>query len=83
MAFDGNPVFWADPSGADGITITIDWNQLANNSATILTPIYDQDVWDSLPDANLGPEGMFSPDDITVNSPCWREYLARAQIKIS
>lgn len=36
MAMNGNPVTYADPSGADGITITIDWNQLSNNAATVI-----------------------------------------------
>jgi RHS repeat-associated protein len=54
-AFDGNPVFWADPSGADGITITIDWNQLGNNTTTIITPIYATDVdFDSAPETGPG-----------------------------
>ncbi|WP_415033959.1 RHS repeat-associated core domain-containing protein [Flavobacterium sp.] len=54
VGMDNNPVFWADPSGADGITITLDWNLIEDNTRTNITPIYEENVPNGFPKTGPG-----------------------------
>jgi RHS repeat-associated protein len=73
---NGNPMYWADPSGLDGITITIDWNSIPDNSTTNIDFLYS---WEDIDNATgdvygFGPDGSESLSQVTINSGDSRSY---------
>jgi RHS repeat-associated protein len=73
---NGNPMYWADPSGLDGITITIDWNSIPDNSTTNINFLYS---WEDFDNATgdvygFGPDGSESLSQVTINSGDPRSY---------
>jgi hypothetical protein len=52
MAFDGNPVFWADPSGADADSITINGPEAGALWANIVS-MYDENERDDSDDESV------------------------------